>query len=382
MLGGAMFTIVVLGVAVLAISLCIIMAAVLFESQSVALGVIEKWREAIASRMRLAKAEKTAREASHKVQEAEARARQTVKRAVDAAVTIAQRLIDDDHAVILQTIGSRNHHKLVHRFHELLDFIASQGIAIDKLQRRALFAEIELAFEKAQRVEEERARQAEIKAEMREEARVEREYQQAVREAEQKAKIKRMALEEALRVLGNDYNEQVEQLRRELAEAEARTERTKSMAEQTKVGHVYIISNIGSFGHGIYKVGLTRRLEPLDRVRELGDASVPFSFDVHALISSDDAPALEAAVQRRLNKYRVNRVNLRKEYFRVDLGEIINCFKKEHGQIDYIADPEALEYLETLAIEREMRGEAVTPEDEKSFETSIEPPSLLNPYSS
>lgn len=94
------------------------------------------------------------------------------------------------------------------------------------------------------------------------------------------------------------------------------------MAQQTKSSYVYIISNFGSFGDGVFKIGMTRRLEPLDRVRELGDASVPFTFDVHALIYSEDAPALEAELHRHFNEHRLNLVNNRKEFFRVDLDEL------------------------------------------------------------
>lgn len=111
-------------------------------------------------------------------------------------------------------------------------------------------------------------------------------------------------------------------LEAQLAEAEAKEQRAKSMAEQTRRGHVYVISNIGSFGEDIYKIGLTRRLDPLDRVKELGDASVPFSFDVHAMVYVDDAPEMENKLHKRFTNRRVNAINHRKEFFNVDLEEI------------------------------------------------------------
>ena len=89
------------------------------------------------------------------------------------------------------------------------------------------------------------------------------------------------------------------------------------MAEQTRAGHIYVISNVGSFGEGVFKIGMTRRLEPLERVRELGDASVPFLFDVHAIIYCQDAPSVEKRLHSTFDKYRVNRANGRKEFFRV-----------------------------------------------------------------
>lgn len=119
-----------------------------------------------------------------------------------------------------------------------------------------------------------------------------------------------------------ELNTKISVLEMQLKEAEERGIRAKSMAEQTRKGHVYIISNIGSFGSSIYKIGLTRRLEPLDRVKELGSASVPFPFDVHAMIYSEDAPALETKLHREFYMKRVNKINRRKEFFDVDLLEI------------------------------------------------------------
>ena len=100
----------------------------------------------------------------------------------------------------------------------------------------------------------------------------------------------------------------------------------------------------------VYKVGMTRRLEPQLRVKELGDASVPFPFDVHAMISCKNAPDLEKKLHHDLTQYRVNRVNLRKEYFSLDLEVILDAVKKYHGKVEYIAEPEALEYRETKEI--------------------------------
>jgi hypothetical protein len=114
----------------------------------------------------------------------------------------------------------------------------------------------------------------------------------------------------------------VRELEQSLAEAHARGERAVSQAQLTKSGHVYVISNIGSFGTDVFKIGMTRRLEPLDRVKELGDASVPFAFDVHAMIYSEDAPALEAQLHRKFADVRINLINDRKEFFRTDLASI------------------------------------------------------------
>ncbi|EOT3396417.1 GIY-YIG nuclease family protein [Escherichia coli] len=209
-------------------------------------------------------------------------------------------------------------------------------------------------LEKAQ---EEKEYQAELKRQIREEKERQDELDRRQREAEEEEEERRLAeqqklIEEALRAAEGAHREELEKQRLELEqkiqEAHAQYERAKSMAQLTKQGHVYIISNIGSFGEDVFKIGMTRRLEPMDRVKELSGASVPFDFDVHAMISCDDAPALEKTLHDSLEKYRINRINLRKEFFRVKLEKIINEVERHHGQMEYVADPAALQYLQSL----------------------------------
>lgn len=206
-------------------------------------------------------------------------------------------------------------------------------------------------LEKAQ---EEKEYQAEIKRQMREEKQrqdeLDRQQQEAEEEENRLAEQQRV-LDEALLAAEGAYKEELEKQRQELEqkiqEVHQQYERAKSMAQLTKQGHVYIISNIGSFGEDVFKIGMTRRLEPMERVKELSGASVPFDFDVHAMISCDDAPALEKTLHDHLESYRINRINLRKEFFRVDLSKIINEVEHHHGQVEYIADPAALQYLQS-----------------------------------
>ncbi|ARE84991.1 hypothetical protein ROSMUCSMR3_03537 [Roseovarius mucosus] len=154
-------------------------------------------------------------------------------------------------------------------------------------------------------------------------------------------------LDKARQEVGVD-EERIVELERALAEAHEKTERAKSMAEMTKSGYVYIISNVGSFGEDVVKIGLTRRLDPDDRVRELGDASVPFLFDTHAMIYSEEAPALEAALHREFEERRVNAANMRKEFFRVSLEEVEEAVKRLATGAEFFKDREAQEWHETL----------------------------------
>ena len=147
-------------------------------------------------------------------------------------------------------------------------------------------------------------------------------------------------------------------MERELKEAQEKKERALSMAQQTKRGHVYIISNIGSFGENVYKIGMTRRLEPIDRIKELGDASVPFQFDVHAMIYAEDAPTLENELHKAFTDRKVNMLNYRKEFFNVTLDEIEAKITETGLNAEFTRMPEAMEYRETLAILEKLRNQA------------------------
>lgn len=264
----------------------------------------------------------------------------------------------------IKAIKANNYHAKEKKILRAIEKAAHNGYALPKDQQDQISRMLTEAHERAKIIEEEKQKQAEIREQIREEEKAQREYQREIRRAdelrkqkEREAQIRQKALEEAVELLGDVHSAKLDEMRAKVAEAMAEAqaareaaERTKSMAEQTKRGNIYIISNIGSFGKNVYKVGMTRRLEPMDRVRELGDASVPFRFDVHAMIASDNAPALEAALHRRLNACRVNRINTRKEFFRVPLSEIIEAVREEHGEVTYEVDPEALEYFESMAM--------------------------------
>jgi len=154
-------------------------------------------------------------------------------------------------------------------------------------------------------------------------------------------------------------NDEVDELKRQLAEYQDKLSELDEIEEDidyreghATAGYVYVISNIGSFGEDVYKIGVTRRLEPLERIRELSSASVPFQFDVHALIFSEEAFALETELHNQLANYKVNKVNGRKEYFKVSFEEIRNILATHKElTIELNEDAEAFEYRQTKAIE-------------------------------
>lgn len=181
----------------------------------------------------------------------------------------------------------------------------------------------------------------EEKEKLRAEAQVQREQKRLLTDI-RKAEVEEKKLEALLartkaEVYSNldAYHQKVALLESELSEAHRRLERAKSMAQQTKRGFVYIISNPGSFGVGVHKIGMTRRLNPYERVLELGDASVPFRFDTHAMIYCDDAPSLEAKLHRIFDDKRVNTINGRKEFFRVSLEEIQEVVRQDYPETSF-----------------------------------------------
>lgn len=218
--------------------------------------------------------------------------------------------------------------------------------------------ELHLVHEYEEKKQAERELQREIKAQMREEQRAQKELEKAQREAQKEEERYQKALVKARRDVANatgqrqaELQAKLERLNQLLEEAREKNQRAISQAQMTRSGHVYIISNVGSFGEGIYKIGMTRRLEPMDRVKELGSASVPFLFDVHAMIYTEDAPKLEKELHDAFDDKRVNRVNARKEFFRVRLEEIAQFVEaNHHGEIEFAFEAEAEEYRKTQAI--------------------------------
>lgn len=180
-----------------------------------------------------------------------------------------------------------------------------------------------------------------------EKAKVEKAMQDAQRE-----------MDEVMAKEKTQYEEQLGELQKKWEEAEERNQRAMSMAQQTKRGHVYVISNIGSFGENIYKIGMTRRLDPMDRVKELGDASVPFEFDVHTIIFSEDAPSLETKLHHAFEENRVNKINRRKEFFKTTLTSIKELTDSEELDCHWTIKAKAEQFKESIALENQVQERA------------------------
>ena len=253
-------------------------------------------------------------------------------------------------------------------------------ISVTASYRDLKLAELRLKHEYEEKLHAEKEEQRHIREQMREDERAQRELEQAREEAEQEEKRYEKALEKAraevIAAQGEEVdklNDRIKTLEGRLRLAQEQKERAISRAQVTRSGHVYIISNMGSFGERVMKIGLTRRLEPLERIRELSDASVPFGFDVHAILYSEDAPSLEAAFHQAFEEKRINLVNARKEFFGVTVDEIEEFMRARGLNVVLTKLAEARDYRQTLALRKGKVEPVTSSEQEAAFPDALRP---------
>lgn len=223
--------------------------------------------------------------------------------------------------------------------------------------------ELHLALEYQQAKEKEREYQRELRERQREEIALRKELEESRRKAEKEQAHYRNALVAAERQLETvkaaDRDEllaKIEELKTRLSEVEENLADLDYRESNQKAGYVYVISNVGSFGEDVYKIGMTRRLEPQERIDELSGASVPFKFDVHAMIFTEDAPKLEASLHHAFEAQKLNLVNTRREFFRVKLSEIEKVVRANYDKsVEFTQEADAEQYRESERI-RQQRG--------------------------
>ena len=299
------------------------------------------------------------------------------KAMTNRGIRLTSRAFNNECDAAISNVSWNNVAKLEVRLQKAFDAInklnTSSQIHISQDYLNLKLEELRLYHEYKEKRQEEKEAQAEAKRQIREEAKLQKELDKAIKEEEQYKKLLAKVKAEAAKASGEQLdalNTRITLLTGELEEAHSNSERAKSMAQQTRVGNIYVISNIGSFGENVYKIGMTRRLDPMDRVKELGDASVPFIFDVHAIIYTEDAPKLESDLHSVFNNKRVNRVNLRKEFFNVSLEEIEAEVIKICPETEFIKIPEARDYRETVSINNRDQESTISCVKE-SFPTAI-----------
>ncbi|HGA1361449.1 TPA: DUF4041 domain-containing protein, partial [Streptococcus suis] len=252
--------------------------------------------------------------------------------------------------------------KLAKSFENLNALFAVDGVKISHELLTLKLKQLDVMYKYQKQLEVERELLKAQKEEIREQQKVEKEIQQAKAKLEKEERQFQNEMSKLLKYLNsanneveqNIYADKIKELEDKIKELEKDKEDVLKRESNTRAGFVYIISNIGSFGQNVYKIGMTRRLEPMDRINELSSASVPFPFDVHALIFSEDAPALENTLHNYFRDKEVNKVNPRKEFFKVDLQEIKELVHKEYNNTVHFTDLAVAEqYYESIKLSSE-----------------------------
>lgn len=284
---------------------------------------------------------------------------------VNGSTSQGRKLVKDTQKLLLRAFNNEcddaiekvkynNYELSVKRIHTSCDTISKlgkiMGISITNEYRNLKLTEITLAFEYRQMKQKEKEEQKALREQLREEAKLQKEIE-AERKKLQKeethyanalAKINLQLSKEPENV---DLLEKQTELQNHFDEIQKAIKNVDYREANKKAGYVYVISNIGAFGENVYKIGMTRRLDPTERVYELGDASVPFNFDIHAMIFSDDAPKLEAALHKAFENKKLNMVNTRREFFKVSLDEIKTVVAQNYDKtVEFIDFPDAEQY--------------------------------------
>ena len=284
---------------------------------------------------------------------------------VNGNASQGKKMVSDTQKLLLRAFNSEcdelvskvkytNFDASLNKIHKSAEAISKLGttmdIAITKKYLDLKVKELRLAFEYQQKKQEEKEEQKAARAEMREAARLQKEIEAQRKKIEKEQTHYQTAYEKLLRQLEDDPDNidllaKKSELENQLTDIDKAIKDIDYREANQRAGYVYIISNIGAFGENVFKIGMTRRLDPQDRVDELGDASVPFNFDVHAMIFSDDAPALEAALHKAFEDRKLNMVNTRREFFNVTLDEIKEVVKKNFDKtVEFIDVPDAEQF--------------------------------------
>ena len=284
---------------------------------------------------------------------------------VNGSSSQGKKMVNDTQKLLLRAFNTEcdeligkvkytNYDASLNRIYKSAETISKLGvimnISITPAYLNLKVEELRLSFEYQQKKQQEKEAQKAARAELREAARLQKEIEAQRKKIEKEQTHYQTAYDHLLVQLqadpeNKDLLDKKMDLESQLNDIDKAMKDIDYREANQRAGYVYVISNIGAFGPDVYKIGMTRRLDPQDRVDELGDASVPFNFDVHAMIFSDDAPALEAALHRAFEDRKLNMVNTRREFFNVTLDEIKEVIKKNFDKtVEFIDVPDAEQY--------------------------------------
>lgn len=300
------------------------------------------------------------------------------RKMINESIKLTLRGFNTECDKIISGVNWRNYaacqDKIMMSFKFYNNYNESQNIKISREYLNLKIEELRLTFEQQEKRQQEKEKQRAIREQIRDEERLVRDRLAAEKEEEKYKKLLDKAKQEASKATGgklNELQEEVNNLSKLLEEAQEKNQRAISMAQQTKSGYVYVISNVGSFGNDIFKIGMTRRLDPYDRVRELGDASVPFEFDVHAMIPCDDAPSLENKLHCTFEKYKINLINNRREFFKIPIDIVEAELKKEISNIYFTREALADQFHRSEIIKKKIIEQKNSDNNINKFPESI-----------
>lgn len=267
---------------------------------------------------------------------------------------------------LIGKVKYNNYEASLKRMTSTRDAISKLGVIMGVSITNAYFdlkrQELQLALEYQIKKQEEKEALKAARAEMREQARLQKEIEEQRKKIEKEQHHYQKALSDIIKQLSDassadntELLEKKQELENQLDNIEISLKDIDYREANQRAGYVYIISNIGAFGPDVYKIGMTRRLDPMERIDELGDASVPFNFDVHAMIFTDDAPKLENALHKAFENRKVNMVNHRREFFRVTLDEIKQVIRENFDStVEFVDVPDAEQYRITQRLLKEI----------------------------
>lgn len=264
---------------------------------------------------------------------------------------------------IILNISTQNvdsmRNKILKSYETINKTYSTDGIEISKKLLNLKLEQLTLLYTRQLKMTQEKEIQRAIKEQMVEEEKARRELEERKRKIEKDLQQFRGEVNRIMKYLQKTqidtekqlYIDKIHELEEHIKKLESDKETVLEREANAKAGFVYIISNIGSFGEDVYKIGMTRRLEPMDRIKELSSASVPFEFDVHAMIFSDDAPSVETMLHKHFEKYAINKVNPRKEFYKIDIDEIEQAVLSEYNNtVKFTKIPLATEYRQSIAL--------------------------------
>ncbi|WP_407810499.1 DUF4041 domain-containing protein [Staphylococcus aureus] len=273
------------------------------------------------------------------------------------------RLFNAETSLLINKVNSKNiesmQNKIFKSYEGINKIFETDNVRIPETLLDIKLEMLDLMHKYQVKIEDEKIIRREERARLKEIEQAEKEMEKKLKELDKDIRHHNNEIKKLTMYLNNTdlqvekelYIEKIRELDQSLKDLNSERENVEDRKDNAQSGFVYIISNIGSFGENVYKIGVTRRLEPMDRINELSSASVPFEFDVHALIFSENAFELESKLHQYFKKYKVNKVNGRKEFFKVNINEIKDKVLSEHNStVQFIDEPKAIQYRETLRL--------------------------------